>query len=797
MAKNKEEKLDILRNIQQETEIHTLLEELLPEMGFQHVYVTHERGNKSEDGKDVICSKHDDIENTDEWYAFVVKKGAISGQAGVVQNIMAQVQECFEYEYNNSIKKLRFHVNKVRIVSNEHFSNEAERKIRENTKYEKANIAFWDNEHLIKYIDKYYPQYWTRGSKVYKKYVESFSNIIDVENFAKSIGVNDKKIRKILDCAIEPHIKERITNEDDTFTWKNKSTNSIIQLESNTIIVGEPGSGKSTLLKKLSKEVIEQNSLRNDCEFYPILLSFNDLNQNSFDVEETINEYFRRDWNRDLHIDGKQVLESANCVVFIDALDELPNNEKKSDALKAIDRFHKQYDAIKIICTSRPSDYLFQNSGELGYRYMEMCPIDKRQIESFLSNYFADNIVKSQRLLRSLKDSGILEKLPKTPMTIALITILFDEKEVEIPATITDLYQQFVDLLLGRNTSENTMELIEVGIKHRLLCYIARYLHAHHELSISRIDMIKLVYDYAKERGQSPNTDAIIEDLIENTGLLFKNSDGQIQFKHLSFQEYFTAYEFFYRQLDRETLVVNFNNMWWQNVSIFYAGMSKDSPELLQDILCKAIPNDINSYITNTIGMGHILQALYNTPIIKRIECTKQGLSNIEKAIQTVIADNNAQNIFRTFSKYGLMQLFGSLFTFSYWSITLVEPLKQLFQDMIVDIEAPRSEQEQFYYEFKLYLICSILASDDFICFSEYRTLIDLSRSKDLSLVAIIDTHRRMLDKMLSNNAKEDVDYQKLSKKMQDRMRHLGRIGHLVNTPIGYNAGNTLEVEDK
>ncbi|MDR2835869.1 MAG: NACHT domain-containing protein [Bacteroidales bacterium] len=786
MAATQEDKLAKIRNIGKETDIHILLSELLPEMGFKDVYITHERGNKSEDGKDVICSFEDKIEKTKDWTAFVVKKGTVAGTSATIQDIIYQTQDCFSYEYKNVIKGLRFRVNKVKIVANGHFSNEAERKIRESNNLQNANIAFWDDEKLINLIDEYYPQYWVKGSKSYKKYVEKFEEIIKVESLSKTIGVNDNKIKKILDCAIEPKIVERVENEDGAFQWKSKTTNSIVKLSNNSIVIGEPGSGKTTFFKTLSKEIIEQNSLRNDTEFYPIILTFNDLRNTNFDLEKSVIEYFKKDWNVDLLINGKEIIEENRCVIFIDALDELPQKEQKEAALRTINVFYEKYPEIKIICSSRPSEYLFYNCTNLGFKYLELSPIDKRQIETFLNSYFADNVVKSKKLLKSLRDSGILEKLPKTPMTIALITILFDEKEVEIPATITDLYRQFVDLLLGKYTSENTLELIEIGIKHRLLSYIAKELHTQPKQSISKQDLQQLILNYSKERGQTFDIDTLIEDLIVNTGLLFENKKGEIQFKHLSFQEYFTAHEIFnHRQPDRKLFVEKFNNLWWQNVAIFYAGMTKDAPILLDEILMQSIPKNFGEYISNTAGLGRLLQALYNTPITNRKAGIIRGVENIENAIKFLIeTDDENFSIWKHFSKYGLMQIIGSVFSFSNWSITLVEPLKQQFQTLIQQINEPRTEEEQFYFEFKLFLMCSVLASEDFISFEEFRTLVEQTKSNDLSLFAIIEMHVRRLKTFLTDTNKEDENYKKIEKKITKKLHGFGDISAKVNVPV-------------
>jgi len=782
----KDEKLKVLRSIEKEEEIHLLLNEILPELGFKDVHITHERGNRSENGKDLICSYEDKIELKKDWIAFVVKKGVVAGTSIVIQDIIAQTKDCFEHEYKDVVKGLRIRVNKVKIVTNRHFSSEAKSKIETNNNFDKANISFWDEEKLIELIEKHYPQFWLKGSKSYKKYVERFNEEIRVESLSKTLGINDNKIKKIIECAIEPTILERVEKDDGTFIWKEKSSNSIINIPNNSIIIGEPGAGKSTLFKTLSKEIIEQNSIRNNSEFYPVILTFQDLRNTAFNLEKSVVEYFKKDWNAELLIDANEILKNRNCVLFIDALDELPQKEQKELALKTINEFYSKYPEIKIVCSSRPSDYLFYNCSELGFKYLEINPLNKKQIELFLSNYFADNIIKSKNLLKSLKDSGILEKLPKTPMTIALITILFDEKEIEIPATITDLYRQFVDLLLGRYTPESTVEIIEVGIKHRLLCHIAKILHSDKKQSILRSDLKIKLAEYSKERGQSFDIELILEDLISNTGLLYINEKDEIQFKHLSFQEYFTAYEIFHhRQPERDLFINNFNNLWWQNVAIFYAGMSKDAPVLLDEILKSSVPKSFGEYITNTAGLGKLMQALYNTPIENRMAGVNRGVDNIENAIKFLIdTEDETYKVWKNFSKYGLLQIIGGLFSFSYWSITLIEPLKQQFEKLMKEFDNERNPEEQFYFEFKLYLMTSILASDSFISFSEFRLLVEKTKTNDLTLFAIIDMHLRRLDKHLTDSNKNDEDYQKADKKIKKKKQSIGDIADKINIPI-------------
>ena len=176
--KSKKDKREFIHSISDETDIHILLEELLPEMGYCDVKITHQKGSRPEYGKDLICSSIDKIENKKDWLAFVVKKGTIAGNASAIREIQDQVYECFEYPYKSIEQRKDIPINKVKVVTNMHISSGAEDKVFDSNKFDKANIDFWGCEKLIEFIDKYYPKYWLSGSKQYKKYVEKFKRVV-------------------------------------------------------------------------------------------------------------------------------------------------------------------------------------------------------------------------------------------------------------------------------------------------------------------------------------------------------------------------------------------------------------------------------------------------------------------------------------------------------------------------------------------------------------------------------------------------------------------------------------------
>lgn len=783
-----EQKIESLHQLKKEEDIHLLLDELLPEMGFQDVTITHERGNRPEDGKDIICSKYDNIEDKKEWIAFVVKKGAVAGTSSMIQDIQSQVKDCFEYEYKSlATTNERVRISKVKVITNYHFSSGAVEKILKNNFFDKANIDFWNDKKLINFLDKYYPSYWIKGTKSYKKYVEIFKEKIDSDDVTKRFALTSNKIAKLIDATIIPTLLERTKDEEERITFKKRKPDSVLKLPNNAFIIGQAGSGKTTLFKTLAKEVIEQNTLRNDTEFYPIIINFAKLNEAKFDIPTAISNYFKQDLYSSLLIDGKKVLEESKCVVFLDALDEMASNTEKEQAVNSLCHFSKQYPSVKVICTSRPSDFINEQCAANGFTTFELDNINRREVEHFIDTYFKDDIIKSKRLLKSLKDSGILDRLPKTPLTIALITIIFDENEVEIPSTITDLYLMFSDILLGKTEIRDTIGIIEVNIKQRILSHLAKEMHFSQKISIDKDTATDIITEYLKSRGQDGiKADELIIDFISKTGLLCYNDECKLQFKHLSFQEFFTAYELFHhRQSDRSKFVENFNKLWWQNVALFYAGFSKDAPKLLQEILDKSIPNTFEEKINNISGIGRLLQALYNTPIdIKKmglVRTTEETVNAINFLIETT---EDRYKPWKRFSKYAIYQMFGGWFAFNHHSITLLEPFNQSFNELFEGHKDIQEEKAIFELEYKLYLLSMIAGSDSFLDYKNFRKLVEASRTNDLSFLALIEVHMRETSKLLSKEQRNGEDIQKIQKKIKNKMDAIGKISHIVNKSL-------------
>lgn len=785
-TKNKQDKLYYLHDIKREVDIHSLLAEILPKLGFKDVAITHEKGNMPENGKDLVCSLYDQLEDKKDWYAFVVKKGTISGTSSQINEIESQIKDCFKYEYKSlNTTSERVRINKVKVVTNEHFSSGAKEKILSNPDVDRANVDFWDDEKLILLIDNKYPKYWQNGSPIYKEYVEKFLTSIEQDDFSKRLGLSDSKIKKLVNLFVEPTLLEKEENENGQIIYKQRKTASVLQSNKSVFIIGESGSGKSTLFRQLSKQIVEQNSLRNDYELYPIIISFNQIKRNNFSIEKTIHEYFSNELYNDLMIDANSILRGNKCVIFIDALDEIASNTEKELAFDCIQSFSEQYPSIKLICTSRPSDFLYQCCTDKGFRSLEIDGINRRQITQYIQTYFSGNEILSKRLIKSLQDSGLWDKLPQTPMTLALITVIFDEKHLEIPSTITDLYSIFIDLLLKKFEFKSTIDIIETDIKHRLLANLAKEMHIKKLVSIAKDDALRIISSYLQDRGQyNVNIEELLNDIINNNALLIYNERAELQFKHLSFQEYLTAYELYHhRQAERSIFVKEFHKLWWQNVAIFYAGFSKDAPMLLDEIIsvCRNTKGIISQFNVMT-GIGRLMQSLYSTPVKNRIDgvCLTSKLA-CDIALELINTSDPKFALFKNFSKYGIYQMLLAGFELSHHSITLQEPLKLAFErfaSKITDIETPN-----FTELYPMFVISATMGNSSFSNYEPYRFVIEKT-TNDLSLIALEEMWFRVNYKEMTKEQKEEENAIWIKKKILKRMQQLGDISHLVNVPL-------------
>lgn len=561
------------------------------------------------------------------------------------------------------------------IVSNSQISNKNEKYIINKLKSHK--IDFWDVNTLITKVNSLNPDYWYNDNIELLEYEKNFLREIKSSNDLKNLNIFNDKHKDLLDFFIEPRLV-RITEDRETSIPVRKDVNSkdLIEDPNNIILSGEAGAGKSTLLKNIGEKIININRENSKKKVIPILIYSSDLVAHNFNVNKIIESKLKPYFDVIPH--------NQNLLLLLDSIDEF-DFKIQEKLLKRI----SQNDKWSFVLATRNQEKFSKINEIKDANNYFIISFNNEQVIKFITKFFGERNSKAQRLIDSLKDQRVLEKLPINPLTLSLISMLYEESNYEVPATITDIYDNFSSLLLGKISSSHRFKLIDVSYRERLLSiYALHVLNRRNHECLTKGELIDYFKNYYKDK-ESPLQEGKIEDLIEflieNTGILHLSENDKVVFRHDSFLEYYAAVELFKHRRDLEDrLIDNFYNFNWQNTAIFYAGMSKDLPLFLEKINSKVDnARNIENLFSSILGMGYLLQSLYQTSDKLRSKSIDIALSKNIEAYELMSKLLSLNDRLEKFNIPMIMLINTFYFYENFNSITLKSPLEISFKKLL------------------------------------------------------------------------------------------------------------------
>lgn len=117
------------------------------------------------------------------------------------------------------------------------------------------------------------------------------------------------------------------------------------------------------------------------------------------------------------------------------------------------------------------------------------------------------------------------EEAPITPLTLSLISILYDENDYEVPATITDVYKNFNDLIIGRDIVSTKIEFVDISFRERILSiYAYELMQRENHKPMSREEFIEFFSKFYEGKSlpiKNADLKDVLEYLLHNTGKRF------------------------------------------------------------------------------------------------------------------------------------------------------------------------------------------------------------------------------------------------------------------------------------
>lgn len=692
-----------LKSFSNEREFREFLMIFLRKMGFKNVQLTHQYGNP-ELGKDIIGQYPHSLEG-DEWYSFVVKHGKVSGNTTEVETIKDQIAQSFEYTYE-AMNGDKIKISKVKVVTNEHFSQGARTAISNSPKLKAwNNFDFWGNNELIGYINDHYSDFWLPGEQFIKTYSRELGRVINEEFELKelSLRIEDKHVQKLIDIFIEPFIIEtQIEDSRDKQKLKKKkiSVNAITESSESFVIEGDVGSGKSKTLNNIIKGILESPTISED-KLIPVKIKAKDLRASDFDLKLAILNIVKKLSNDDF----PDNFDDYKLHLFVDEVDLLTKQERD-----------KLFEHLSDFCTDKHRFVVSRrrnNSTESeksipNLKTVRIQNFNIGQIKTFVGRFFGPD--KSQRFIDILTESNILQKLPTTPLTITLLSLLFDTNNYEIPATLTDIYTDFTSVLLGKLEIHNRTDLIIYNIRRRIFTRLALKMLVEKRTDMDFSEFEENVNGFLVGLGYQRQEKEEIINIIENSGLLYFDEGQRVGFKQQAFIEYLASDEIYDHARDEyyNTLLERFNDVTWQSAAIFFAGRSKDLPSMIPNLLQKMTNNTLDDWFITTGGMGYLAQALYQTQPSERKKLVLKSLENLIQVFDALKEETKKEAFFLHDASLPMLAIIcGLWFIDNFKSITLKQTLLESFDELLETHK--EAGPNDFYGDFKMFMVAATL----------------------------------------------------------------------------------------
>lgn len=727
-----------------------------------------------ERGKDIVLVRADPTFGDYEYTAVIVKCGDITaattdrGKRRIrVSEVAHQVVATLNSGYDCIHQNKHVSFTRVIVITNGKITQSAQQElIKLAAQHNFHNLLFKKDVDLVKLIDTYLPSFFQFRSGVLSTYMDALKEKCATLEELRRISHYKGEVRKVIDVFITPVLR-RIRTSSTKYRPIFDTLDRIIHQHHNVVIQGGPGAGKSTLVRAQVEKLIDSNHPGRNLRL-PIMsraVTLSKLKGSLVDrlQADITNSLAVANFGLTTYLDDPGI----EAFVFIDGLDEIVDEEQRLEFCKLVEEFSNAYRRHRVVLTTRESINL--DTLQLStFRRWELLPFDRRQVERFVRQWFSHvDGGKDAELLAALHDHDLLNKLPSTPLVLTLLAILFEsDSPAELPANLSELYRMFVDLLVGKWNLDRTADtLFHANHKEFVLAEVAHHLHTRRQYAITSQELDRLIRESWRSLGLTSDWVEFRRELLEQTGLLVQNERGEIEFRHLSFQEYLVAQRLLMTgewDGSKEEVIRHLQDDWWIPVIYYYVGIKRQASALLQN-LSKATRNFAPlTALRAAIKFGYFIQSSYLTPASVRIECVKDQLQVFASEVETLLRE--VQDGQLSSDVPPLVAVLGFLFTWHmhYQSRYLTAVYQQAFDEL------KKENDGTLAMGISLLALATILANVG--SYDEMNEMLEIVKPHPLLHLALEFQLRLLLEDEGVHHERARNDIKKLARRLQKTM---------------------------
>lgn len=425
------------------------------------------------------------------------------------------------------------------------------------------------------------------------------------------------------------------------------------------VILGTAGSGKTFSLSRIALGILKgfnfskkngKIAFKKFKKLIPVILNCSEMAEckNDDDIIDSIYDKIcfvaqkkRRRFSSSAKSSIKKTimsyLSSGKFVLLIDGYDEITDIDTRLIFSYVLIKFMEEYKKCNYILTSRTQIYeeeCFYNIPPEKTLYLS--PLSKEQIHTFLSKWSFPKNKSGTELYRRIISTVQLESVVTNPLLLTMVVHTYSKSDFLFSGGRLTLYQQCCECLLKnwevnkslRKRLKRYTTLDNTELKMELLAVFAYYLYENGGSYIKEDELLKLWNDHSSSSIYfQGRTKDVLDDIINQSGLIENTSNGGLRFRHRSFFEYFVAI-----YMIKFKVLLNINNIDIHNESnilFFYLSMIDDESiviefitkntkyaKLIQDILIERKIEDtcliynFTDIIVKTINFEDITQIL-------------------------------------------------------------------------------------------------------------------------------------------------------------------------------------------